>query len=186
MNAEMPQEKIQGYLSLAGGERLNLLAPEPSKMKIKGIASALSKICRFSGQISEFYSVAQHSVFVSQLVPEEYALIGLLHDATEAYTADMPKPIKQLMPEYEVLEDRMYKALATKFTLPPVIPEVVHIADRIAVITEARDLQNGDNWKTWYPNLLPHPAHVVPVDSATAEHMFLHRYHQLTGIHYYA
>ncbi len=52
---------------------------------INDIAVSLSNICRFAGHLSHFYSVAQHAVLCSQLVPQEFAFEALMHDATEAY-----------------------------------------------------------------------------------------------------
>lgn len=56
---------------------------------INDIAVSLSNICRFAGHLSHFYSVAQHAVLCSQLVPQEFAFEALMHDATEAYCQDI-------------------------------------------------------------------------------------------------
>lgn len=44
---------------------------------INDIAVSLSNICRFAGHLSHFYSVAQHAVLCSQLVPQEFAFEAL-------------------------------------------------------------------------------------------------------------
>ncbi len=64
---------------------------------INDIAVSLSNICRFAGHLSHFYSVAQHAVLCSQLVPQEFAFEALMHDATEAYCQDIPAPLKRLL-----------------------------------------------------------------------------------------
>ena len=73
--------------------------PNPDDIRIEDIAHALSNQCRFAGHAREFYSVAEHSVHVSQLCLPEHALWGLLHDASEAYLVDLPRPLK-LLPEF--------------------------------------------------------------------------------------
>lgn len=82
---------------------------------IEDIAHALSLQCRFSGHIPEFYSVAQHSVLVSKLVPQTLKLQALLHDASEAYLVDIPRPIKKGLNNYNLLEHKLMLAIAAKF-----------------------------------------------------------------------
>ena len=77
------------------GRAFYVLDPRPEDVDIEDIAHALSMQCRFAGHCREFYSVAQHSVTASWLVPPEDALWGLLHDAAEAYVVDLPRPIKR-------------------------------------------------------------------------------------------
>lgn len=98
-------------------------------INIEDIAHALSQLCRFTGHSKFFYSVAEHSVHVSRLVPEEYALAALLHDATEAYCADLSSPLKSLVPAYKRLEAGVWKAVAETFDLPERLPAEVKLAD---------------------------------------------------------
>ena len=84
-------------------------SPDPEQIQIEDIAHALSNLCRFGGHTREFYSVAQHSVLVSQNVPDDLRLVGLMHDATEAYCGDMIRPLKNVLPEFKELENGIWK-----------------------------------------------------------------------------
>lgn len=103
---------------------------------IRDIAHALSSKNRFCGHLRGFYSVAQHSVLVSYLVPQEYALWALLHDSTEAYVADLPSPLKSLVPGFKKIENRIMKVIAKKFGIEPVEPPIVKHWDSRILATE--------------------------------------------------
>lgn len=82
------------------GKFIEPLNPKYDDIELVDIAHGLSNICRYGGQCRDFYSVAQHSVYVSYNVPKEDALNGLLHDSSEAYLGDIPRPIKHT-PQYK-------------------------------------------------------------------------------------
>ena len=84
---------------------------------IEDISHGLSNLCRFAGQSNNFYSVAQHSVLVSRIVPKEHAREALMHDATEAYLVDLPSPIKELLPAYKKIEDDLAAAIFYQYKL---------------------------------------------------------------------
>jgi len=88
------------YLSTRSGQRVQLLQPQPDSIDIGDIALGLSRQYRFNGHTTTPYTVAQHSVVVSYLVPAEHALQALLHDAAEAYIGDLPSPVKKLCPDF--------------------------------------------------------------------------------------
>lgn len=97
------------------GIYVNVFDPRPEMICIEDIAHSLSHQCRFGGHLPDFYSVAQHSVSVSQIVEESDRLAALLHDASEAYLVDMPSPIKKGLPNYKMLESNLMKVIARKF-----------------------------------------------------------------------
>ena len=80
------------------------LDPRPEEVAVEDIAHALSQQCRYAGHTRVFYSVAEHSVWCSRLVPPRHALAALLHDAAEAYLVDLPRPVKRNVPGYAGLE----------------------------------------------------------------------------------
>ena len=110
------------------------------------IAHALSNLCRFNGHTKRFYSVGEHSLYVSTLLEHHGPNIqtwGLLHDAAEAYLGDMVRPIKKHMPDFQAIEDRLLQRIARRFGLAWPIPDVVFDADDIMLATEFRDLMNA-------------------------------------------
>lgn len=116
------------------------LDPRPGDINIEDIAHALSNICRYGGHCAKFLSVAQHSCIVSKLIPKGMELWGLLHDASEAYLVDIPRPIKEYLPDYHKIENACIKAIAEKFGLQLPIPEEVKIADNAVLKLERERL----------------------------------------------
>lgn len=196
MNAERTADWIQTYT----GRQFWPLDPRPGDVDLADIAHALALMCRFTGHCRHFYSVAQHSVLVSQLVEEmwlqkpeadrgpffdqhrvDLAMWGLLHDASEAYLHDLPRPLKR-DPEFGALykkhEHRLMLVLCDHFGMDALEPPIVKTADTILLLTEQRDLM-GRQARPWQDQAEPLPAIIEPWDSALAEHEFLCRFHEL-------
>lgn len=131
----------------ASGRYLDLLDPDSYTFDLTEIAQALSRICRFGGHTRRHYSVAQHCVHLSHLVPAEDALAGLLHDAAEAYVGDVTQPLKALLPEYRAIEQRIERAILRQFGVAA-IPPSVRRADLVMLATERRELMpaTADTW----------------------------------------
>lgn len=132
------------YILTHTGKRFDLLEPDADMIDPRDICHSLAHLCRFNGHTREFYSVAQHSCIVAELVPEEYKLAALLHDATEAYLGDMTRPLKQWMPDYRGFEEVIWMRVCERFDLALELPASVHRADLIALATERRDLMPSD------------------------------------------
>lgn len=128
------------WILTQSGQQFDLLRPTASMIKPVDIAHALSRLCRFNGHTRTHYSVAQHSLIVASLVPVEHQLVALLHDATEAYIGDMTRPLKQVLPEYQYVEQQIWLAVCERFDIPSDLPACVKKADLIALATERRDL----------------------------------------------
>jgi len=110
------------------GQYVNVFEPDPNTILITDIAHALSNQCRFGGHLPKFYSVAQHSLLCYENVSAEEKFGALMHDASEAYLLDMPKPIKVELSEYNAIEDNLMKVIAKKFGFEyPKSPAVEYI-----------------------------------------------------------
>jgi hypothetical protein len=189
MNAR-PQLKVTPNILTYQGRYFDFLDPQVKDVSIIDIATALSRICRFTGHTSCFYSVAQHSVSVSRIVPPEFALQGLLHDAAEAYLGDVSTPLKQLIPEYKVIEHRVERVICRAFDLPFPLDPSIKQADLRMLVTEKRDLMprvlmrsSETDEVAWFPfaGVEPLEESVYPVCPSKAKRMFLDRYAELTN-----
>ena len=118
------------------GKYVDFKNPQPDMFDIADIAHALSNIPRFGGHLPTWYSVADHSLLVASLVSVEFRFDALMHDATEAYLMDMPKPLKNLLPDYRELEGKVFSVLAEKFNLSCPVPSEVKVADNEALEME--------------------------------------------------
>lgn len=139
---------------------------QPEQVHINDIARALSRICRFNGHVAGYISVAEHSVMVSYLVPEELALEGLLHDASEAYLGDMTRPVKRHpdMASYVEAEERAHLAVATAFGLNYPHHADVSAADNQQLAWEIDNMRDNPRCHMWPDQ---------------AERYFLNRYYEL-------
>lgn len=161
------------YLQTYQGKRIDIQNPKPDTIDIYDIAMALSRICRFNGHTSQFYSVAQHCTYcvklASTIEPENtpLALACLLHDAAEAYLSDIPSPVKQYLPVYKELEDHLLAVIFDKYGLNSQLTEyawaqIMHVDQRI-LFTEKRDvLTYNFNWGI--PEVPPADFIILPYD----------------------
>jgi 5'-deoxynucleotidase YfbR-like HD superfamily hydrolase len=140
------------YLQTVSGRWVNPFDPDPAQIDPGDIARALANQCRFGGHSRTFYSVAQHSVIVSELVEQrggdvEDVFAALMHDATEAYLGDMPHPLKHrsaLGSAFKTAEDQLERVIRRRFAIKPDVPEVKR-ADRALLATERRAF-SAESW----------------------------------------
>ena len=103
------------------GQQVDIENPCADALRIEDIAHALSFLCRGSGQANFFFSVARHCVYCAREAKargfsREVVLACLLHDASEAYMTDVPKPIKDnLISQYREYEDVLLDRIYEKF-----------------------------------------------------------------------
>lgn len=169
-------------IQTASGRYFNFVQPRVEDVSILDIAHALSNIARFTGHARAFYSVAQHCVLVSRIVPREHALAGLLHDAAEAYVGDVAAPLKQLLPQYKEVEARVEATVLCAFDIGDVLPSCVKAADMVALATEKRDLMCDSPIEWGILNGVHAVAERIrPMSPTMAKLAFLERFIQLRG-----
>ncbi len=161
------------------GKRFYPLDVLPDDISIIDIAHALSLVNRFTGHTRQPYSVAEHSVRVAQLAPyhrPELRLAALLHDASEAYLADIARPIKlmSVMDSYRQLEHDIQSAIYRKFGITCDLAEV-HQWDNILLATEGRDLMPGGT-ADWTLYGEPLKETIYPWTAGHAKEIFLRVY----------
>jgi len=103
-------------IMLASGSWFDFLDPWHSQFTIEDIAQGLANICRYAGQCSRFYSVAEHSLHVSDIAIR-HKREALMHDAAEAFLGDVTRPLKQLLPQFKKIEKNVEKAIFARFDL---------------------------------------------------------------------
>lgn len=159
------------------------LSPNPLDVRVVDVAHALAMKCRYTGHCPRFYSVAEHSVRVSQHLERvgesvEVQFIGLMHDATEAYLPDVASPVKGLFVGFYEIEDRLAAAIAEAFDFQFPFPPAVKAADAEVFRHEYKMLMPGLDWWSGYPPAYEHPplSHWDPV---VGRERFLQRFRQL-------
>lgn len=173
-----------GFTRTFSGIKFWPIDPRPEEIAIEDIAHGLSLMNRYNGHTPRPYSVAQHSVLVSEACNPKDALWGLLHDASEAYIADIVAPAKASMPEYKQVEKNLMLAVCRKFWLSPEQPKSVSVADKKILATEIRDIfgENavGDFWNV--PEK-PVETKIKILSWQQAEQKFLARFRKLWPAH---
>jgi len=177
MKIKLDSSWIQTYT----GKAFFPLDPKIEDIDIIDIAWALSMQCRYAGHCKMFYSVAEHSVLISRAVPTEDRLIGLLHDASEAYLVDLPRPIKWAIDGYAGYEVTLMNAIAIRFDLRDVTTESVKDADTRILHNERAALMPGGD-RDWDIPGEPLPyTNMVGLNPSDAFELFMAEFRHLTG-----
>ena len=173
---------MEPWIETSEGNKFWFTTDDADGITVTDIAASLSKMCRFTGHCKRFYSVAEHSVHVSRLLPEHLALAGLLHDASEAYLADIASPVKQLLPDYKRIEEKVMAKIAKAFDLPIGFdkdPEIKK-ADWSQLKSEAYHLlpSKGEGW--FFPKGVLFGNTPGGLDPESAQRLFLETYNRIT------
>lgn len=173
------------WSNTATGRMAPTMNPTAAHVCIEDIAIALSRQCRFGGHVRrdvEHYSVSQHSCHVADMC--RYSkLEGLLHDASEAYVVDVPRPLKRALgPTYAVLEYSWALAIGAAFKLGSRLADLpleVAVVDERMLATERRDLVDHKG-RDWGLTEWPYPWEVKPWTAKQSEAEFLSRFYRLS------
>ena len=169
--------------------------PRPDEIDFYDIAHALSCISRFTGHTESIYTVAQHSVIVSEEcqnrlarphktdVMRQVGLDGLMHDASEAYLGDLAGPSKRnstVGNHFRKAEDTMMQTIAPIFGVTWPKPELVDFVDKLVTRTEQRDLMPYPNELYSLDGLEMLEKEIVPWSPEEAEIEFIDRFKELS------
>ena len=169
------------------GRRFFPLAPRAEDVCIEDIAHALALTNRFNGHTRVPYSVAQHSVLVSCALGNEHGpaagLVGLLHDASEAYLCDIPRPVKRLIGDYAFHEMQVQACVYRAFgvALTDGLEASLKLADRRMLRTEQAWLMPPPAEGEDRGDVEPYVFLLRPSAWDVAEHAFLARFNELKG-----
>ncbi len=181
----LTETKPQAYIQTFTGKLIDVLDLDIDLLDIRDIAHSLSQQCRFNGHCGEFYSVAQHCVYVSRQLPKKKKLAGLMHDGTETYLCDIPSPLKPHLSNYKQLELAAAKKIEEKWFdgLDVLEDPEIKEADVRMLATEFRDLRSHnspvEHW-TALKGVKPYPNLVIkPWSVKKAEKKFLETFYKL-------
>lgn len=174
----------QAWIETFTGIAFDILEPKPEMIQIEDIAHALSLLCRFTGHVRRFYSVAQHSLQGSYLVPTRYALDFLLHDATEAYIGDMNRPLKHYTEAgvaYREVESKLSLAIAKRFKISEIEPGCVREIDDAMLYAEKQQLMTSTPWTgtAWNDFSKAAQIELYNLPPGEIERKFLDRFYEL-------
>lgn len=172
------QRRIGNWIQTFTGRQFWPLDPHPEDVNITDIAHSLSLLCRYNGHCKRFYSIAEHSLLVSECVPLADSLQGLLHDAAEAYCGDLTRPLKQNIAEWGPVEARIHVAICQKFNMSIILPLSVSRADDAILGDEQAALMGNPPapWNLAYP---PLGVNIIGYGPLVIEQKFLERFRQL-------
>jgi uncharacterized protein len=154
VSGDLHPVRIGDFMQTASGRKFWPLDPRADEVHIEDIAHALSMQCRYGGHCVRFYSVAEHCVLMARAVAPEHALWALMHDAAEAYVADVPRPLKRHLVGYKDAEAKVMAAICERFGLPPEMPAEVKDADERILADEVCQNMRPMDWHWEHDNPL--------------------------------
>jgi hypothetical protein len=152
----MPARKGD-WMQTHSGRAFWPLDPRADEIVIEDIAHGLSMQCRYGGHTLKFYSVAEHCVLMASKAPAGFGLATLMHDATEAYLADVIRPLKRHLDNYKAIEAELERVIAARFGLSfPMPPEVKRLDEAIVADEKAQAMAPAPlPWAQWNNDTKP-------------------------------
>ena len=183
------EQYVEAYvgpsIQMSSGAYFDFIKPETTPLAVEDVAHALSNICRFTGHVRSFYSVAQHAYLVSHCVREGYEFWGLHHDDAESVLGDVATPLKRLLPDYKAIEKRVEHAFMVHLGLEETDSTkiIVKHADLTMLATEKRDLmpshQPGDSPWLIIKDIPALTTIIKPWSPTKARRKYLQRHYEL-------
>jgi hypothetical protein len=169
------------YIAKYGGGYFNIFDPDETPVSIETIANGLGNTCRFAGQCSPYYSVAQHSVVGSYFVEPGYEYEFLMHDTPEGLIHDITKPLKLKLSDYQVVELKVERSFARQFGFSTPMPLPVKIADLRMLATEQEQIMGHTEEWLLVEGHEPFDVKLEYWEPHVAKQKFLDRYYELRG-----
>ena len=140
------------YISTYTGIHFYPAQPDAEGICIEDIAHALSYLCRGNGHVSKYWSVAQHCILCAREAaarewPDRLVLACLLHDASECYLSDVPRPFKSELTGYREHEERLLQMIYVRYLGSPLTDEerrMVREIDDGALFYDLKELLHNE------------------------------------------
>lgn len=184
--------KPEPYVVVDGGRRIYFLRPTPQDYDPLVVARVLAREPRFAGNFAYYgtYSVGQHSVLVSLCVEAlggnaRQQLGGLVHDASEIVTGDLPSPVKREANGFQYIEALQNTAIEARYNVY-LDDDLIRTADKIVLAGEVRMLVPKDQQEqfdvdpNWNRDHQPNWLNCLPWSTNEAIANFMDRYELLS------
>jgi len=184
--------KKSTFITTYTGQEFHPFAPDFKAIDIVDIAHSLSQMVRWNGHTTVPYSVGAHSIQAARraqtyTTDRDEVLAALLHDASEAYFADVPTPIKIYLPDIKEMEHGIQRAVEKAFNLEEGMTEcdTVKKVDRDCLLFEAQHILNKAPDRLLKPTIEPvsntmdSPDYNKPVSQLAIRKMFLDMFYSL-------
>ncbi len=173
----------QAWIQTYTGIKFDILDPQPDMICIEDIAHSTSQMNRWTGHCRFPYPVSQHSRLGSYIVPEEFALEFLLHDASEGYIGDMNRPMKHYTlagDEYRKVEARIQGLICDVFGVSRIESPIVKEVDTAMLYAEKQQLMKTPTmYYDWGYERIPADVKIVETSFYDNKRLFLNRFFQL-------